>query len=102
MNDNNTIYGNSPMNPDTPQGQVVTREGTLQGQMTNQATAENSSLHWLQEEEVEELRARWNAIQGQFVDEPRSSVEQADALVADAMDRIQKGFANKRSLLDQH
>jgi len=88
----------------------VNNEAESRGQ-TTQAVApahvasdqgNNSSLHWLQENEIQELRSRWMNIQGQFVDEPRSAVEQADALVADAMERIQNGFNSERQLLDHH
>jgi hypothetical protein len=34
-------------------------------------------------EEAKDFRARWDAIQVSFVDEPRQVVEQADSLVAD-------------------
>jgi len=59
----------------------------------------NTSL--LSEMEMNELRARWNGIQAEFVDEPRRSVEQADQLVATAMQRLAEGFANERSSLEK-
>jgi len=55
----------------------------------------------LSEMEMNELRARWNGIQAEFVDEPRRSVEQADQLVATAMQRLAEGFANERSSLEK-
>lgn len=54
----------------------------------------------LSAEEVKTLRARWDAIQGSFVDEPRRAVEQADRLVAEAMKRLAEMFANERAKLD--
>jgi hypothetical protein len=42
----------------------------------------------LPEEETDQLSARWHDIQAGFVDEPRVSVEQADALVAHPMRRL--------------
>jgi hypothetical protein len=59
----------------------------------------NTSL--LSEMEMNELRGRWNGIQAEFVDEPRRSVEQADQLVATAMQRLAEGFANERSSLEK-
>jgi hypothetical protein len=47
-----------------------------------------------------ELRDRWTDVQSAFVDEPRTAVEQADALVADVMKRLAKGFADERSSLE--
>lgn len=49
---------------------------------------------------IKDLRSRWTDIQAGFVDEPRGSVEQADALVAGVMKRLAETFANERSKLD--
>ena len=51
-------------------------------------------------DEAKELRARWDTIQGGFVDEPRTAVEQADRLVADAMKRLAEIFADERAKLE--
>jgi hypothetical protein len=50
--------------------------------------------------ELEELRNRWNGLQTAFVDEPRRAVEQADGLVASAMKRLAEVFAEERSKLE--
>ena len=55
----------------------------------------------LQDHEIDDLRSRWNSIQTGFVDEPRASVEQADALVAEVMKRIAQMFAEQRATLDK-
>ncbi len=49
---------------------------------------------------VNELRTRWTGIQAGFVDEPRHAVEQADALVAEAIKRLAETFANERNQLE--
>jgi hypothetical protein len=54
----------------------------------------------LAEEQAHELRTRWADVQTGFVDEPRRAVEQADALVADAMKRLAQSFANERAQLE--
>jgi hypothetical protein len=54
----------------------------------------------LNHEESEHLRTLWNEIQGKFVDDPRSAVQQADALVADVINKITRMFANEHSLLE--
>jgi hypothetical protein len=43
---------------------------------------------------------RWKEIQAQFVDEPRSAVQDADALVADLMQRLARTFAAERAQLE--
>ena len=50
-------------------------------------------------EEAKEFRARWDSIQGGFVDEPRQSVAQADSLVAGVMKRLAEMFADERQNL---
>ncbi len=52
-------------------------------------------------QELDELRNRWNGIQTAFVDEPRKAVEQADSLVASAMKRLAEVFADERDTLEK-
>lgn len=47
-----------------------------------------------------DLRSRWTDVQAGFVDEPRASVEKADALVAEVMKHVAEKFANERSTLE--
>src|SRR5947208_1619418 len=42
----------------------------------------------LGKEELDGFQGRWQAVQVQFVDEPRGSVKQADELVAELMQRL--------------
>jgi hypothetical protein len=51
-------------------------------------TNAGSSAALLSREESEHYRMRWNEIQGKFVDEPRSAVQQADALVSEVIEQI--------------
>jgi hypothetical protein len=53
-------------------------------------------------EEAKDFRARWDAIQVGFVDEPRQAVQQADSLVAGAMKRLAEMFAAERAKLEGH
>jgi hypothetical protein len=50
---------------------------------------------------VGELRSRWSRIQADFVDEPRTSVQQADELVAQAIKRLADSFADARNGLER-
>jgi hypothetical protein len=52
-------------------------------------------------DEVEQFRSRWAAIQANFVDEPRVSVEEADKLVASAIKRIADSFYEERVKLER-
>lgn len=55
----------------------------------------------LSESEIGDMRSRWSNIQAGFVDEPRQSVEQADQLVATAMQKLAEGFAKERETLEK-
>jgi hypothetical protein len=51
-------------------------------------------------DQSEEYTSRWREIQASFVDEPRSSVEEADALVAELMQQLASGFSSERQRLE--
>ena len=51
-------------------------------------------------DDAEGFRGRWADIQTRFVDTPRESVEQADALVAELMQRLAQTFAQERESLE--
>jgi hypothetical protein len=50
--------------------------------------------------ELNDLRARWDKTQISFVDEPRAAVEQADSLVATVVKRLAEQFAAERADLE--
>ena len=54
----------------------------------------------LNREESEQFRTRWNEIQGKFVDEPRSAVQEADALVTEVIDQVTQMFSTEHSSLE--
>ena len=63
----------------------------------------NGGAGWeplLPEDDAARFRERWTAIQTGFVDEPREVVRDADALVAELMQRLAQGFADERSGLE--
>jgi hypothetical protein len=66
------------------------------------AEADAGSEHepLLPPDQSERFTTRWQEIQASFVDQPRESVEQADALVADLMQRLAAGFSNEREGLE--
>jgi hypothetical protein len=59
-----------------------------------------SETQLLPADQAEGYTNRWEKIQAGFVDQPRESVEEADALVADLMQRLQAGFAGERKNLE--
>ena len=61
---------------------------------------ELSTQPLLGEAEAAKFRSAWDSIQAGFVDEPRRAVENADHLVAEAMQRLAEMFAEERSGLE--
>ena len=62
------------------------------------APAERRPL--LAAQDTDRLGARWREIQTSFVDEPRESVEKADELVGDMMQRLAAIFSSERERLE--
>src|SRR5689334_3625001 len=50
--------------------------------------------------EITRLRNQWTDIQATFVDEPKSAVKRADALVGDVLKSLSDTFARERSNLE--
>lgn len=73
--------------------------GSSAGAATAPAMAETAAP-LLSPEEANDFRARWDAIQVSFVDEPRSAVQEADGLVAVTTKRLAETFAAERTKLD--
>lgn len=54
----------------------------------------------LPDDQTERFTSRWQEIQTSFVDEPRNAVAEADALVADLMQRLAASFSQERERLE--
>ena len=54
----------------------------------------------LEDNEPQAILVRWKNIQAQFVDEPKRAVQDADALVADIMQRLARMFTSERDQLE--
>ena len=90
---NDPVINPDAFTDETPAGVVVTEEARV--------STEAEPLTTLLDQGVSEhLRRRWNEIQGKFVDDPRSAVQQADELVSDAVENIARMFASERSSLE--
>jgi hypothetical protein len=81
-------------------GNVSTMEGNGVAYAVAAAPSDGQGAPLFSSDEAKEFRARWDSIQGGFVDEPRQSVAQADSLVAGAMKRLAEMFADERAKLD--
>ena len=61
---------------------------------------EGSQVSLLSQTESAHFHSRWNEIQGRFVDEPRTAVQQADVLVSDVIEIITRMFSNEHNTLE--
>jgi hypothetical protein len=89
-------YGNGATQPDGGNGHAA---GTPS--QTATATEEATQTPLLQQSESESLHKRWTDVQSNFVDDPRRAVQDADALVAELMQKLAKMFADERGKLEQ-
>jgi hypothetical protein len=78
---------------DTPEAESSTDDA-------GRAPAGESSAALFEADETKRFQSRWSDIQTGFVDRPREMVEQADALVADLMQRLAAQFSDERSRLE--
>jgi len=83
----------------TPQ-ETPTENAPIARQMADRAPQEERQALFAGDQ-AEDFRGRWGDIQASFVDEPRRAVEQADALVAEVMQRLAQEFADERTKLEQ-
>jgi len=79
-------------------GSATGTAGSVSGTATTAAEEQRHPL--LADEELDGFRGRWDAVQVGFVDEPRGSVQQADALVAELMQRLAQTFSDERTSLE--
>jgi hypothetical protein len=84
-------------------GEVVDNANNVEGTrvlVPERAQASDRPTPLFPDNELNDLRARWDKTQIGFVDEPRTAVEQADSLVATVVKRIAEQFASERADLE--
>ena len=64
------------------------------------ATHPGQHASLLDDSELQSITMRWKDIQAEFVDEPTTAVKEADALVAELMQRLAAMFATERHELE--
>jgi len=79
------------------------RSGAAEDQPISRDTAADDQARLeplLGGDEAGRFRTEWESIQVAFVDDPETSVERADALVAELMQRLAATFARERETLE--
>ena len=74
------------------------RRGGPDTMATGTANGDREPL--LPADQSERFTTRWQQIQASFVDKPRDAVAEADALVADLMQRLAASFSHERERLE--
>lgn len=63
-------------------------------------TGEQPQAQLLEDDQLQDMLVQWKDIQAEFADEPRKAVQDADALVAELMQRLAQMFASEREQLE--
>jgi hypothetical protein len=74
-------------------------QGSAASPGANQATG-SSQGQLVSPEAAMDFKARWEAIQQGFVDDPRSAVSDADTLVSDVLQQLSNGFDEQHRQLE--
>jgi hypothetical protein len=85
------------MDPQADHQQMQSQDQTQTGQ--DERSSMNEPL--LSAGDGETFKQRWEQIQVTFVDEPQTSVREADALVQELMQRLADNFSQERSRLEE-
>jgi hypothetical protein len=76
------------------------RDDTAASPAADDAADPGRRARLLDDGELQGITARWKDIQAEFVEEPKVAVRQADALVAELMQRLAAMFATERAGLE--
>jgi hypothetical protein len=78
----------------------VGRSAPDTGDVGSAAANPGTPASLLEDGELQSITMRWKDIQAEFVDEPTKAVQEADALVAELMQRLAAMFATERAELE--
>jgi hypothetical protein len=92
--------GNAPLVAEHAAPRVADRTVPDAGGSVAAGAEPRASL--LEEGELQSMTMRWKDIQAEFVDEPTTAIQEADALVAELMQRLASMFATERADLEKH
>ena len=92
-----TSPGQQPL-PDAQADQPAPARQAAAG--SDLGTGDQPHAQLLEDHELQDILVQWKEIQAEFVDEPRKAVQDADALVAELMQRMAQMFASEREQLE--
>jgi hypothetical protein len=76
-------------------------EAVAEQDRTSESNGPEDGTQLFAPDERQDLESRWNDVQSRFVDEPRTSVEEANELVGELMERLVSGFQAQRTELEE-
>ena len=88
---------NDETSTETREPDVEPSTSPAAAQETEPVTADGALLP---DDQNDRFRSRWEEIQASFVDKPQAAVEDADALVADLMQRVTSELTQERTRLE--
>jgi hypothetical protein len=86
--------------PDTETGQPDPAQHAATALGSDPGTGGQSYSQLLETHETQRILGQWKDIQTEFVDAPRKAVQDADALVAELMQRLAQTFTSERQQLE--
>jgi hypothetical protein len=92
-----TSSGQPPLQGAQAEQAVPAQRGAASGDL---GVGDQPHAPLLEDHELQSIHVRWKDIQAEFVDEPRQAVQDADALVAELMQRLAQMFASEREQLE--
>jgi len=93
------VAGTPPVSEQTaPEVSAVPADASTTASVERESSTEEVLFA---DDELEELRGRWTAVQAAFVDDPKECVQKADVLVSDLVEQLTTGFAGARSRLEE-
>jgi hypothetical protein len=95
--DESSVGARDPVAESTP-GEAA-RQGEPRSDTARVDSVEDGSL--IAHDRCVDYRSRWEVAQGGFIDEPRKSVTDADALVGEILDDLSETFHSRRRSLEQ-
>jgi len=96
--DDSRLDGGAPAEPGLAHERAGTGASGLSGTSATSAAGE-ADARLANADESDLFAARWQEIQAEFVDDPRRAVQDADALIADMMERLAQLLASEREQL---
>ncbi|HEV8622351.1 MAG TPA: hypothetical protein VGR33_05620 [Actinomycetota bacterium] len=82
------------------EGEIAAEDSEVAKSEVTPSEGDGGAGALLADEDAGGFRSRWNEIQVRFVDEPRGSVQKADGLVAEMMERLTQMFSEERTRLE--